>query len=373
MPRDCTEPGLLAGDVQSRSSSASHTMTKKNANQGALVRYNPNNATYQPMSNGKPVQKRAPKGSKKKQEGRSQASIPQFLGANLNPFSAGSYGVRVPDDATAFTGTATGRDTLTYSTNAFGGAVAAFRFPASACRVVGTVTAAGTWTWPAGWGAATDVQNIAALRSNFSGCRTAAWGVRLSCPQSALNASGYVHIALVPEAFAAVTTWNYPTLLSDLEYATAYRKIPIAELIDEEVFVSGRFTDSTAFRYMDMDTTDANNYKGNFGTSGWMAIMVVVTGAQVSTANIMTAEYVAHYEALPDITNGNAGIISTEYSQSSPVTYSATSYALDNVPAIHKANDFNELVGQVGHLFNQGVKAVTNVAAAALPVVKFFL
>jgi hypothetical protein len=129
------------------------------------------------------------------------------------------------------------------------------------------MVSATTWTTPAAY-ASFSAANVSSLANQFSAIRTVAWGLKITTRQAATAASGVVHIALISDNQAG-TTWNVPQNVSQMENSPYYRRIPIADLIEDDVYVSGRYTDATAFGYYDPQhlITTNNNQQD---TAGWL-------------------------------------------------------------------------------------------------------
>lgn len=308
-----------------------------------------------------------------------KASLPQFTIAQVDAFCPEAFGVKVPDDATAPSCVAFSRDEVSLNTTAAGGIGIAFRYNPVATVVFPATVSSSTWTWPAAFGNSAAVSNSAALQSNFNALRTVAHGVKITTRQSAFNASGFVHVALVADSGTNQTTWSYPTSISAMEYAPYYRRIPIADLIEDEVLVMNKYTDHTAFRYIDPNHGDNNStflttglgtaYDYGFPTSGWMAILVWVEGP-ASITSAVDVEYIHHYECL---TQSNAGIIAiTKAAPCSPAILAATSYVVEHSEPISATREDEDNIGpfwrDVSTLFTTGLRVANGVVSGVKTV-----
>jgi len=304
-----------------------------------------------------------------------KASLPQFAVAQLDPFCPEAFGAKVPDDATAPSAVAFSRDLLTFSVGAtFAGSGQFFRFDPGAAFVFPTPTSSTSWTWPA-LAAATAVSNQAALTSTFSLLRTVAFGLKLQTRQAALTAGGFVHIALVPEALQA-GVFAYPTSVGTMEYSPYYRRIPLADLIYDEVLIPGRFTDHTGFRYMAPGNIDLT-YTFSYPSTGWLGIMVWVEANGLSVTNILDAEVIHHYEGLVQAATGASGVIDmTKAAPCSPAVMAATTYVVDQSEPVKVIAEDEENTGDFWRdaigLFGVGLKIANGFFPMLTPVRKAF-
>jgi hypothetical protein len=266
--------------------------------------------------------------------------LPYFAAAQYNPFSSEVLGVKVPDESTAPSCTAFGRGRFNYSTGVLGGCGTVFRYHAQSTAVNVTPATSTSWVMPAGFAGIASITNVSAVQANFSILRTVAWGIKIDCRQSYTNASGFVHVAQIGDPTDG-STWNWPTSVAQMEFAPAYRRIPIADLIDSNVLVCGRYTDNSAFSYYNPGNPDVPGGREK-STPGWMGIMVWVE-APASTANVLDIEYMAHYEAISASTNATSGVVlETKAAPYSPTVMAATNYAVDTVEPIRVVENGKE-------------------------------
>lgn len=310
---------------------------------------------------------------------KGKLSMPSFAIAQVDAFCPEAFGCKVPDDATAPTSIAYSRDEYSLSTTATGGAGIALRYHPISVSVPPTVVTGTTWTWPATFGGSTFVANAPALQAAFSTVRAVAHGVKITTRQSAFAASGFVHVALVADNNTALSTWAFPTSVSAMEYSPYYKRIPLADLIEDEVLVMNKFTDHTAFRYLDINHGDNNAafataasniaYTYGFPAGGWMTILIWVEGP-ASVTNAIDIEVIHHYECLSTQPNGIIAI--TAAAPCSPAVLAATSYLVEHTEPISVVREDEDNVGpfwrDVATLFSTGLRVasgLTNVAGMA--------
>lgn len=299
---------------------------------------------------------------------KSKRSLPQFTVAQLDPFCPEAQGVKVPDDATAPSAVAFSRDLQPLNTGTTGGAGLVFRYHPVAAFVSPTVSSSTTWTWPVSF-ASTNVANQGTLAANFNAARVVSFGVKLSCRQSILNASGFVHVALVPEVLDG-STWQYPTSVAAMEYAPYYRRIPLADLARDDVIIPSRYTDHTAFRYIDTANPDTiTNFRP--ATTGWMAILVWVEGP-ISMPSALDVDIIHNYEALASNPSGSGtgGILAiTAPAPYSPGIMAATDYTIQNSEPVRviaeNQEDTPDFWNTAKSLYGAGVK----IASGMIPVI----
>lgn len=294
-------------------------------------------------------------------------ALPQFTIAQIDPFCPEAFGAKVPDDATAPSSVAFSRDFYSISTAASGGAGFVFRYhPGSASQTLTPVTS-GSWT-P---GAVLGVGNGLALSANFNGTRTVAYGVKLTTRQSAFSAAGFVHVALIPDNRSS-TAPGFPSTLAAMEYAPYYKRVPLADLIEDEILICGKYTDHTAFRYTSLQDGDtvAASYSNGFPTPGWMQIMVWVEGP-ASITNALDAEVIHHYEAFSSSLSSSGGVLAiTKAAPVSPNILAATAYVTDCTEPIAVNREDEDNNGRfwvnATKLFGVGLK----IASGVLPILR---
>jgi len=288
--------------------------------------------------------------------------IPQFPLACISPFSEAAYGVKVPDNNLAPSVTAFSRDVQTLGTGSIGGQAIVFRHQPGSMGYNLTMATSTTWTTAASY-PSFPAANLTSLANQFAAIRTAAWGIKLTTRQAATVASGVVHVALIADSQVG-TTWNVPQSVSQMENSPYYRRIPIADLIEDDVYVSGRYTDQTAFAYYDPShLITTNNTQDD--TAGWLQIMIAVEGP-VSTSNMIDIDLIHHYEAFTGVSS--SGILSlTPAAPASPVEMAATATTLATVPPIIVATevgtDANAITSDIVNIYQGAVQIATGVVS----------
>jgi len=293
-------------------------------------------------------------------------SIPQFALAQVRPFDERVFGAKVPDEATFPSAVADTRDQIALTTGAtYGGAGVVFRTGGNIAYVNTTPASSTSWTFGAAYAGGNFPDNQAALVANFAALRTVAYGVKITTRQSATVASGFVHVAICADSMAG-TTWSYPTSVSQMEYCDAYRRIPVADLVQDEIIVSGRYYDQTAFQYHDPNaypqalTGTATAFNS---MSGWGAIIVWFEGP-VSIANAIDIDIVYHYEGIVGKSGTSTILRATKASPHSPAILAATSYVMDQSDPITVVSEQKEggLMSWVKKAYNTGMAIASGVA-----------
>jgi hypothetical protein len=324
------------------------------------------------MINGRPVFGPENSNNKIKKANKGPA-MPQFAIAQIDPFTKAAYGCKVNDESTAESIVAVSHNEVSMSTgNSYGGTGIVFMGDAVASYVgVGAVSSSTAWAYAASFANTTQASNITALQNNVAELRTVAWGLKINSRQSFTNASGVVHIAQVPVIFDSnSTTYQFPTTVAQMEYSSFYKRVPIADLIESELIVTGRYTDTSAFMYRDPNLLAYSNAATNsyIATStGWMAIVVWIE-APISTTNAIDVEQIVHYECMPKETGGTAGILTaTPAAPHSPTIMAATSYVQQCLPSVKVVSPDNEddFWSIAKDAWNVGVKIANGVATMA--------
>jgi len=359
---------------------SSRKKTNKRKNTMQVVRFQPNqgNLKQSLVLRAKP----SPNMSGGKNTAPSRAPIsnlPQFVIAQVDPFSPRALGVKVPDEANMPSAVAFSRDIATLNVQAtFAGAGYVFRFDPANYIISPVPTSSTSWTWPTFAAGNSPVQNQAALNTNFDLLRTVAFGIKIITRQSAFAAAGFLHVALVGESLTG-TSYSYPTSVSAMEYAPSYRRIPIADLIEDEVLVPGKFTDASAFRYLSPNVQDvgaAGGYSTNYQSSGWSAIMIWVESPTLSLNNIIDVEIIHHYEALTKSGLAGGVIECTMAAPTSPAVMAATTYVTERMPNIQVDREDEEDTGKywalAGKLFKTGLKVASGVFPVLAPIDALF-
>ncbi|UYD39143.1 MAG: capsid protein [Wigfec virus K19_259] len=240
----------------------------------------------------------------------------KFVNAQINPFSADVYGVRCPDTNTAPSTALFSYDTysLLASTNASSVALASchlFRANSAAFAVASNGASSSSWTWPAAFGGTTAIAQQATYENTLTGVRVLAHGVRISCPLTLLNTTGYVHVCLYPQNMYDKTTWSAPTTIASMNSLPGYKRMTLVSLIENPLIVVNKFTSSGAFNYRAPSDDNTGNSASVHNVSsiggGWMDILIAVegypAGAASSTTIPVVAENIIHYEAVSDYSN----------------------------------------------------------------------
>lgn len=314
----------------------------------------------------KPAQKQ--RKTKKVVPYNSQKPIPQFVAANCDPFNEQVRGVKVPDQNSASSVAAFSLDRITIPADGtYGGAFRAFRYhPKNA--VVGATSMASTTTWnPTGaFLGGSDVSNKTSLAQGYAALRCAAWGIRINCRQSATTAQGVVHICQVPEVLDG-TTWSFPTSVSQMQTCGGYKRFDVSALTMKTHTEVGKFTDMTAFRYIDPNTADTSA-PGIFSTTGWTSIIIAIEGATAG-ANVLDVDFIHHWEALP---GPGAPVIPPSTAMAySPAVLASTSFVQEHLSSANVINDVvssKAFWADVYDLFNTGI-AIANGVASGLEYV----
>lgn len=307
---------------------------------------------------------------KQKMSQRQQAArrIPQFTMCQIDPFAPECFGAKVPDESTAPSSTAFSRTQYPLSTGSgFGGCGAVFRYHPAAFAVDLIPASSTSWANHTAFAGTTATSNQLALASAYSEVRAVGFGIKLSTRLNYTTASGVVHIALVPDILDKVT-WNYPTGIGAMEYSPYYRRIPLADLIENEMLINGKYTDLTAFRYVDPAIPDFGPTSAVFPSTGWLAIQVWYEGA-INITNALDIEYIAQYECFSQASSTTLGVMSVSpASPSSPAVMAATSYLIDATEPIKVVSDTNENEPDfwqgVTSVFDTGLKIANGVASA---------
>jgi hypothetical protein len=288
--------------------------------------------------------------------------IPQFPLACISPFSEAAFGVKVPDNNLAPSVTAFSRDIVSLGTGTIGGQAIVFRHQPGSMGYNLTMVTPTTWTTAASY-PSFPAANLTSLANQFAAIRTAAWGIKITTRQAATVASGVVHIALIADSQVG-TTWSVPQNVSQMENSPYYRRVPIADLIEDDIYVSGRYTDQTAFAYYDPSHLITTNNTQN-DTAGWLQIMIAIEGP-VSTVNMIDIDLIHHYEAFTGV--ASSGILSlTAAAPASPVEMAATATTLATVPPItvssEVGNDANAITNDIVNIYQGAVQIATGVVS----------
>lgn len=308
---------------------------------------------------------------KKSKEAR--RSLPQYVVAHTNPFHEGALGVKIPDQNSAPSGTAVSYNRISATIdNAYGGWVSAFRYhPMGYLVAASGVTSTTSFSWQAAFGGRTPLVNQSALASQYGAVRTAAWGIQLSCRQSLNNAQGTVHIAQIPDILNG-STWEYPTSVAQMQACGGYKNIKLSQLCDKPHTEVGKFTDFTAFRYVDPGSADTGA-PGVFPVTGWTTIVVFVEGASLSTT-VLEIDTIHHFEGLQSQGQGINPI--TQSAPFSPSLIAAVSYVADTISTgkqIVDPDSDSKFWGDVRSAFTTGLSIANGVASGLEMLAPIFI
>jgi hypothetical protein len=223
------------------------------------------------------------------------SSLHPFAAAQINPFSQKAYGARIPDSNTAPSAAFQTYDEYnlpTIGTNANAAALNVM-LPVTYVMPTGTLTLNG-WSWGSGYGtqgsgfSSASSSKLSAVEANYSAIRPVAHGIRITCPLSLLNATGYLHVCLYADSIFGDTTWSYPTSISQMTSLPGYVRMTLAELCTKPLIYVNRFLSQDAFTYRDpSDSAETQVVSGTAVKTvntaavpySWMSIMVAVEGA----------------------------------------------------------------------------------------------
>jgi hypothetical protein len=165
-------------------------------------------------------------------------------------------------------------------------------------------------------------------------------------------------------------TWSYPTTISSLMAQPSYFSISVADLIQHDVCIPGRFMDLSAFRYRDSKSTPTRSV-GVESTVGWAAIIVVVEGAP-QKVEVVRLEAIHHYEGL---TRTETTLLEeTPAELFSPAALAATKNMVELLPVSSNRTASGEVSNnfwtKCQSAFNQGLQIAHGVASNVSTVAK---
>jgi len=313
-------------------------------------------------TNGGTPSKSTQKNKNKKSNKQPKQNLPQFTVAQVDPFAPEAFGCKVPDMSTMPSACAFSRAVFSLSTTTVAGVGTAIR-PRISYSIPNVPVTSTSWTWPTAFSGTTNQPNTLALQNAYTALRPVASGVRLSCRQAYTAASGLLHIAIIPDMLNG-TTWSYPTTTAQMTEAPYYRQVPLADLIEDDIIITNKFTDETGWAYLDPNTPDTPG-SNNLPASGWSVILIWLEGS-ASTANAIDIEQIVHWEGLVGPT-GNAGIISaTKALPYSPALLAATQHVVEYSEPVKVVKDSQEDTSNfwddICSIFDTGVKIANGVA-----------
>lgn len=299
-------------------------------------------------------------------QGNRERHMPQFVVATTDAFAEEAKGVKVPDENTSASGAAWSQDLTGLSTDAtYGISVQTFRYHPGASRIAGIAASTSSWTWPSAFSGSGPVSNQSTLATTYAALRTAAWGIKITSRAAPGTLSGNVHVCLVPDVLAG-STWQYPTTINAMTGCQGYKRYPLSALVEGEIKVNGKFTDITAFRYMDPNSVDYSPTTGSgriMATTGWLTILVMIEG-DVSKTNLVDVAVIRHYEGIIG-SNASAGVISPSPAiPHSPAVMAAAKFAsesLDMVRIVDQTVNDKSFWNEVLDAFKTGISIANGV------------
>jgi len=218
--------------------------------------------------------------------------------AQRNAWSPLALGAKMPDFSNANTATTFIREAYKVTTQAQGFGVIMLSPLAGGYYGVtaSSMASNGTITWSPVNGQ--QVPSWSSITSTvFNEFRVIGWGVKLTCEQSLTNAQGHVLVANFP----ADTTddphgWTFaPTTEGGVEALVDCRRISMAQLCEEPIYINAKIQDAGIALYRDATDVSTANFPGS---DGWQRVLVYVSGATASAA-VLTVEVIFHLEYLP--------------------------------------------------------------------------
>jgi hypothetical protein len=291
--------------------------------------------------------------------------------ALLDPFNIDAAGVKTPDENQDFGNTVIARfqEDLVCDP-VFGSAASAFSpdlLNANPFNAA-SITAGNAWTFPGNFTAGITYTNQVAIAAAFETYRVVAWGMKLSCNQSFTTAAGNVHICLFSPDFTLLG-WSTAAPLSTtaMSFLPGYQRIPLADLIEDTVIVTGRPLDPSAHRYRStrasFNVGNATIVAGTEATVGWYYVLVAVESTVIN-ANAIRVEVVTHLEVIPRPTGGVIDPMPPAPHQ--PLVMATTKNLMAAIPPARIIADVSEQTfwGAVGDAWDEGVKLASGVADA---------
>jgi len=249
---------------------------------------------------------------------RSQRQLTKYELVNLNPFDPRCNGVKIPDSNTQPSETTVDENRVVITMDALGNASCSAYMPNLIKNSVAATPAGATsWTWVAAYGGQTNSANTTEIQADYVGYRPVGHGIRLSCSSAPLTITGFCHICIVPVEMYNSSTWQFPTSVSQMINQPWYKRYTLASLTQRSVTVVNKFLDTSATRYIDVDSDAVNNATDSdfmFGNT-WCAVIVAVEGAPISTSPL-TVDTLVHYEGLPKIGTANSSTPAAEFNVS---------------------------------------------------------
>lgn len=294
---------------------------------------------------------------------QAKPTLSKYALSQINPFASEVEGVKIPDANTApgvgvltldNFGLTTSSSATTY------GHAWAFAPSMGNALITATPAAGNTWTWDANYGGRTPSSKWTSIRSNYHSTRPVAHGVRVSSPIAALNATGFLHIAVYPMNTYSKTTWNLPASLSEMTGCLWYNRYTISSLTQHPIIVVNKFLDNTSQRYTSTLSTAEIQATGNPAGSiqipnEWCYIVVAVE-AGIASTTMVNAETICHYEALPLLTGVTTGTPAAAFN---PADMAGTGRVGSEIPPsyVDDGQGNPSLIQQGAQAFVQGAQA----------------
>lgn len=264
-----------------------------------------------------------------------RSSLTRFTLAQVNPFDTRVYGAKIPDSNTMSSSTFQADDQIAIVQSATNQCRAQAFFPNLKCVTVpGSPSGPQTWSWPATFGGQVASSKLSSANSAFSVWRPVAHGLRISASQTLTNATGYVHICIIPMPMYNSTTYDLPQSVSTMSDSSWYYRWPLSMLTQKNLIIVNKFLDATSSKYIDTDSSmiaGANDV--NFQVpSQWATIIVAVENGGSGSTTLISIESLVHGEAVPAAGSLNQATPAAPFS---PSTLSAASMIAGESPAAY--------------------------------------
>jgi len=291
---------------------------------------------------------------------RRSPKLTKFELAQLNPFDKRVLGVKIPDSNTQPSDTFRSEDRYAVTSAVTDLALCRAYMPNLVANQVTSLTStASAWTWDAAFAGTAAAAVNADATASFVGVRPCGHGVRLSSPLAPTAVTGFVHIGIYPVSSFNVTTWSFPTSLSQLSNLPWYRRFTLAQLTQKSVTVVNKFIDITSTRY----SAPASDLVGTSGdtsfqfSGGWCAIIIAIEGSPIGGGTALSVENLVHFEAMPISSSANTG----SFSPAAPYD----TQEMEGVSRLGGSSTGIFVEGEEDSVIAQGMNALSRGAAAA--------
>lgn len=222
-----------------------------------------------------------------------------FVLAQGNAFDPRARGAKIPDFCNLPTATAQMRASNIFGSDMYGYCITAFQAPSTAWtyNLLPTgVSLTGNITW--GAGIPKSLPNTGALDAACKFYRVTSYGIKVTCEQPMGTAQGHVYFA---HCYKDTISGGYalaslPTSESHMESVLDVVKVPIAELINEPMIITGRIQDTMCTSFRDAAASGAGS--AGMQSEGWADIVVYASGASISST-VFSIEYIVNIEYCP--------------------------------------------------------------------------